>query len=44
MYELKLSAILDEDLMKECKGFIEEHKEARHEKVMECQKKKYEKL
>ena len=40
MYELNLSAILNQDLMKECKEFIEEHKEARHVKVMECQKKK----
>ena len=44
MYELKLSAILDQDLMRECKGFSEEDKEARHVKVMECQKKKYERL
>ena len=44
MYELKLSAILDQDLMEECKEFIEEYKEARHMLVMECQKKKYEKL
>ena len=43
MYELKLSAILDQDLMRECKRFIEEHKEARHIKVMEHLKKKYEK-
>ena len=40
MYDLKLSAILNHDLMEECKGFIEEHKEARHIKVMECEKKK----
>ena len=38
MYELKLSAILDQDLMKEFKGFIEEHKKARHINVMEYQK------
>ena len=44
MYELKLSAILNQDLMEECKEFIEDHKEARHMQVMECQKKKYEKL
>ena len=30
--------------MKECKEFIEEHKEARHIQVMVHQKKKYEKL
>ena len=40
MYEPKLSAILDPDLMEECKGFMKVPKEARHMKVMECQKKK----
>ena len=44
MYDLKLSAILNQDQMEECKEFIEEHKEARHMQVMEHQKKKYEKL
>ena len=44
MYELKLSGILEQDLMEECKGFREEHKEVMHRKVMECQKKKFEKL
>ena len=44
MYELKLSAILNQDLMEECKEFIVEHKQARHMKVMERQKKKYERL
>ena len=39
-----MSAILDQDLMEECKVFIEEHKEARHIKVMEHQKKKFENL
>ena len=27
MYEQKLSAILNQDMMRECKEFIEEHKE-----------------
>ena len=44
MYELRLSAILNQDLMKECKECIEDLKEARHVKVMECQKKQYERL
>ena len=44
MYELKLSAILNQDLMEECKEFIVEYKGARHMQVMECQKKKYEML
>ena len=44
MYELKLSAILDPDLIEECKGYMGELKEARHMKVTECQKKKFENL
>ena len=44
MYELKLSAILDSDLMKEHKGFMKQLKEARHMKVMEHQKMKFENL
>ena len=44
MYQLKLSAILVPDLTKECKWFIEDLKEARHMKVMEWQKLKFERL
>ena len=44
MYETKLSAILSQDHMKECKEFITDHKELRHKLVMECQTKKYLKL
>ena len=43
MYEFKLSPILNQDLMEECREFIVEHKEARHMQVMEQQKKKYDK-
>ena len=39
MYEVKLSAILNQDLMEECKEFIAEHKETRRRQVMECQEK-----
>ena len=42
MYELKLLAILDPDLMEEYKGFMKELKEARHMKVMEHQNRKIE--
>ena len=41
VYEVKLSAILNQDLMEECREFIAEHKETRHMQVMEHQKKKY---
>ena len=44
MYETKLSAILSQDHMKECKDFITDHKESRHKLVMEMQRKKYLKL
>ena len=44
MYESKLSAIISQDHMVECKEFIKEHKELRHKSVMERQKKKYLKL
>ena len=44
MYETKLSAILSEDHMAECREFITEHKERRHKLVMERQRKKYLKL
>ena len=44
MHELKLSAIFGPDLMKECKGLIEDLRETRHKKVMERQKLKFERL
>ena len=44
MYESKLSAIISQDHMVECKEFIKENKELRHKSVMERQKKKYLKL
>ena len=44
MHELKLSAVLSQDLMEECKEFIAEHKEARHMQAMESQKKNCQKL
>ena len=44
MYCQKLSAILVQDLSKECKGFIGDLKETRHLKIMEWQKRKFESL
>ena len=41
MYETKLSGILSQYHMRECKEFITDHKELRHKLVMECQRKKY---
>ena len=44
MYQTKLSAIISEDLMKQCSEIIKDHKESRHKTVMERQIKKYNKL
>ena len=44
MYELKLSAIFDPDLMNNCMGIIEDLKETRHRKVVEQQRLKFERL
>ena len=40
----KLEEKLDEDLMKECESFIEKRKEARHQKTLSRQKRKFEAL
>ena len=39
MYEVKLSAILNQDLVQPCKEFIIDYKEIRHKLVMNHQKK-----
>ena len=44
MFELKLSAIIVQDLMKERKGLIEDLRETRLKKVLERQKSKFERL
>ena len=44
MYEHKLSAILDPDVMINCKGIIEDLKEKRHREVLEWQRLKFERL
>ena len=44
MYELKLSAIIGQDLMKECMGLIEDLGETRHKKILEQQRSKFERL
>ena len=40
----KLEEKLDEDLMKECESFIEKRKEARHQKTLSKQKRKFKAL
>ena len=44
MYKLKLSALLDPDLMKNCMWIIEDLKEKRCREVLEQQRLKFERL
>ena len=44
MYNQKLTSFLGPELFQECDSFIEEIKEAKHLKVLECQKSNFERL